>query len=54
MLALLVVVMVNMKINWHMVYCSLKKVTNSFFNKDTYVDTMTPEENAIACIPIFN
>lgn len=25
-----------------------------FFNKDTYIDTMTPEENAIACLPIFN
>jgi hypothetical protein len=25
-----------------------------YFNKDTYIDTMTAEENAIACLPLFN
>ena len=25
-----------------------------YFNKDTYIDTMTAPENAEACLPLFN
>jgi len=34
--------------------CFVKDGVKFYLNKDTYIDTMTGEEMAIACKPLFN